>query len=502
MTFEEFCAEAGSYYALNPVDFIEDILGVELDTWQKEVLNTLVRKHFVAIRSGSGVGKTFLMSATSMWFIATHPMCKIPTTAPSQHQLFDNLWGEHFKLISRSDFLKSMLIWTQTKVSVKNYEPVWYAVARTAKSSPDGEVAEGLQGFHAEESLLFLLDEGSGIPDAIFPAMEGALTGPNAFVLIAGNPTRRSGYFYDIFNDPRMANLYAQFHISCYDTPRTGARYLEMMEKRYGKDHPIFQIKVEGNFPSSDLSLLFPPTFIEVFRNNVVREMPKRYEKAPIEIGVDIGRSVNRSIAMIHKGDFLMKPREKYLKGGTVDTLDLRDWIVDMIEEFHPRRVKIDAVGIGAGVYDTVRALYPNITLPIIGSNKSSDSERYANVRSHGYWSLREKIANIYSEQMPNDRLVTEMGNIRYNTSHGKIQIESKDDVTGGKRNSPDYADALMYAFIDPEQCVSKRENFIVTDLSVVNSQFHQLNAWGSSMINSGDFSGSRWKGGRDVRAN
>ena len=65
-----------------------------------------------------------------------------------------------------------------------------FAVRRTAsKDNP-----EALQGFHAEH-LLFLIDEASGIPDIVFEVGMGALSTPGAKVVMAGNPTRTSGFF-------------------------------------------------------------------------------------------------------------------------------------------------------------------------------------------------------------------------------------------------------------------------------------------------------------------
>ena len=55
---------------------------------------------------------------------------------------------------------------------------------------------EALQGFHAEH-LLFLIDEASGIDDIVFEVGMGALSTPGAKVVMAGNPTRTSGFFYD-----------------------------------------------------------------------------------------------------------------------------------------------------------------------------------------------------------------------------------------------------------------------------------------------------------------
>ena len=93
--------EAMQYYEDHPVEFCRDLIGVELDSWQGKAFEALRDKHFIAIRAGSGVGKTVWLSLATMWFIGTRPFCKIPTTAPSQHQLHDLLWGEHQKWMSQ-----------------------------------------------------------------------------------------------------------------------------------------------------------------------------------------------------------------------------------------------------------------------------------------------------------------------------------------------------------------------------------------------------------------
>ena len=87
-----------------------------------------------------------------------------------------------------------------------------FAVRRTAsKDNP-----EALQGFHAEH-LLFLIDEASGIPDIVFEVGMGALSTPGAKVVMAGNPTRTSGFFYDTHHSLR--GRWHTMHVNCLDVP-------------------------------------------------------------------------------------------------------------------------------------------------------------------------------------------------------------------------------------------------------------------------------------------
>ena len=489
--------EALQFYEDHPIEFCEDLIGVELDTWQKKAFDALVEDHFIAIRAGSGVGKTVWLSLATLWFLGTKPFSKVPTTAPSQHQLSDLLWGEHHKWISRSTYLQRLLVWTQTKVAAKGYEPQWYAVARTARVSPDGAVAEGLQGFHAEENLLYIVDEASGVADAVYPAVEGALTGKNAYAILAANPTRLSGYFYDVFNNAQMRGMYKLFHVSCYDSKFVEERYINMMRARYGEDHPIFQIKVLGDFPTSDIMLLFSVADIEAMRNNILSsDYDLRKIKDGIEIGLDIGRTSARSIMCIRAGLRIIEWAEKFLTGGTVDTVEITNWAIGYIQAYQPDSVKVDAIGIGAGVYDNLRRLYPKIVKPVVGNAGCAPDkkDRFVNLRAQGYWELREILPYIYCKRLP-ERLLVELGDIRYKFPNGKILIESKEDMMKRIGRSPDHTDALVYAFLDSSICVDSYRNFAIPiNITTMNNALVKSNIWATSDRRVVDRSYSRWE--------
>lgn len=458
---EESAIQALIKYRNDPISFAEDLDGIVLDEWQREVLTALRDDHFVAVRSGSGVGKTFLLSVATRWFLFTHHQSKVPTTAPSQHQLYDILWAEHFRWIDRSSIQRQFFDWTQTKLGVKGHAPAWFAVARTAQVKPGGEIAEGLQGFHDAKNLLFIIDEASGVPDPVFAAVEGALTTSNVYVLLAGNPTRRSGFFYDVFNNPKMRKFFKLFHISSEESPRVTQNYVDMMEARYGRDHPIFQIKVLGEFPEADENILVPPNYIETMRNTSKTDSAA----FPIEIGVDIGRSGAAAVSCTRQGLNILEWDERIKRNRVTDTIELTQWITDKINDFNPSYVKIDTIGIGAGVYDNLKLVYGDMILPVIGNaapiTRDDDpnldsSKRYLNLRAQGYWELRDLTSKIYSKKWP-DRLLAELGSIRTKvTPSGKIKIESKEEMLQRAMRSPDYADAMYMAFLNPDYCLGE----------------------------------------------
>lgn len=435
-------------YFYDPVAFCTDILKVELDDWQEEAFSKLLDSHHLTIRSGSGVGKTFWMSNATLWFLFTRPNSKVPTTAPSQHQLNDVLWGEHFQRISNSPVLGKLMMWTQTRIGVRGYEPTWYAVARTAQVRPGSNVAEGLSGFHAEKYLMFVLDEASGISDIVFPAVEGALTGGEAYCVMCSNPTRNNGYFADTFNNPALRGMYSNMHVSCYDSKRVSKRYIDMMEARYGKDHPVFKIKVLGEFPDTDIAFLIPPAFVEQMLNN----SPADTKGFPIEFGIDIGRTGAASVLCARQGSNIIRWSEKHKPGSITDTNDNIKWASEHILDLDPSEVKIDAI-YNPGIYDGLKALWGDRIVPVIGNASPAEKfkERYLNLRAQGYWELRNLIPSLYCQKWP-ERLITEISDIRTKPAN-KLRIESKEDMRARALKSPDYADALYMAFLNADDC-------------------------------------------------
>jgi hypothetical protein len=325
------------------------------------------------------------------------------------------------------------------------------------------------------------------VDDAIFPAIEGALTGKRAYAILAANPTRLSGYFYDVFHHADMQGLYHLIHVSCLDSEFVEDRYLSMMRARYGENHPIYQIKVLGEFPSADVQMLFPIEDIERFRNNKIDDgdYDLRRIKFDPEGGLDVGRTSAKSTICMRAGNRIIEFASMQMKGTTSDTVDVTNWAIGYIQLYQPSSFKVDAIGVGAGVYDNLARLYPKIVRPVIG-NAAGDpqkKERYANLRAQGYWELREILPDLYCRQIPDD-IIVQLGGIQYKTSTGKILIEDKEAIMQRIGRSPDELDAMMYAFIDSGSCTSKMSPIIVPNLGTANKDLRKASVFRSMNSN------------------
>jgi hypothetical protein len=115
--------------------------------------------------------------------------------------------------------------------------------------------------------------------------------------------------------------------------------------------------------------------------------------------------------------------------------------------------VKVDEIGIGAGVVDRLREL----KCPAVGVNVASapvEPERFTNLRTELWWNLRELLnpnprANPNPIALPpDDELLVDLTNVKYRLdSRGRMQLESKDEIKKRLGRSPDRGDAVVLAF-------------------------------------------------------
>jgi hypothetical protein len=436
-------------YAFDPQAWAWEMLRFECDTWQKQALNDLINKRFCAWAAGTGVGKSALLAVIILWFLSTRPFPRVPCTAPTQHQLFDILWAEIAKWLRRNEMLAKLFSWTQTKVCLKAHPEEWYAVARTSRPKPGEESAEGLQGFH-EDNILYVIDEGSAVPDAVYNAVDGAFTTEGAYAIVASNPTRRTGYFYDIFNSPKHAGLWALRNVDANTARAVIPTSIQRVIQIYGKDSDYYRIKVAGVFPLSDATSLFSDEMLNAAHD---RELVSTNEVTvmscdPARFGDDY------TVFYVRKGRRIIDRHQ--LK--SLDTVEVALFGLELFKRYTPAAYVIDSIGIGAGVIDTT---IHELRKPENGKGKDVgkiidvavngapvNEEMFVNIRAEMYWHLSQ-IMDFVSIEIETILLDEELPKIKYFMAKNEslIQIEPKKDLKAILGRSPNDADALALSF-------------------------------------------------------
>jgi len=432
-------AEAASQSSTNPLPFVTGILKAEPEPWQIEALNAFASHDRVSIRAGHGVGKTTLIAWIVLWIASTWRRFKIPITANSQDQLRDVVWPEIRKWAQKlPEDLRNGIEIGADRIIRKTADQS-SAVARTAsKDNP-----EALQGFH-DEGLVFIIEEASGIPDIVFEVGLGSLSTAGAKMLMLGNPTRLSGFFYDSHN--RLRDRWQTLRVSSEDVPRARG-HIEDIIARYGKDSNAYRVRVLGEFPRAEDDTVISLEMCE-------RAIARRGAVARIETiapvwGLDVARfGDDRTALAKRQANELIQPVVSWHGMDTMQTAGrvFAEWR-DTVPEMRPASILVDVIGIGAGVVDRLREL----GVPVRGINvgeAASANERYMRLRDELWFRGREWLTAGTAIIPKDDALIAELVEAHYEIlSTGKIVVESKADMKERGVRSPDLADAFLLTF-------------------------------------------------------
>lgn len=428
-----------------PALFAQEVLGVEPDEWQIEASGILVDRRKLSIRSGHGVGKSAFMSWCILWFTSCYFPCKVPATAPTGHQLDDVLWAElamwHRKMKERVPALGNEFEWSAGAYKMRSNPSESFAVPRTSRP----EKPEALQGFHSE-NILFVIDEASGVSDNVFEVAEGALSTEGAFAVMAANPTRQSGYFYDSHH--KMRAYWGLMHVNGENCKRVSKQYVESMAKKYGKESSIYKVRVRGDFAAA-IDGVIPLELCEAAKMRDVAI----FDKSPIVWGLDVARFGDDSTALAkRKGNHqLEKCREWYGKD-TMQTVGLikHEWDTTAADR-RPASINVDVIGIGAGVVDRLK----EIGLPVYGVNVAesaaaniADDAQYSRLRDELWFKSRAWLAAMDCRLLEDEDLIGELTTPKYSIlSNGSIKVEGKQEMKDRGVKSPNLADAWNLTF-------------------------------------------------------
>ena len=165
-----------------------------------------------------------------------------------------------------------------------------------------------------------------------------------------------------------------------------------------------------------------------------------------LEMGVDVASTgADKSVVVIRRG----AKAEVLYERNEPNILVFSAAVGALATVHRPRLIKVDAVGLGEGVWrDLERQGHP--VMPMIGGARPQDEAgNYRNQRAEIYWHLRRLLQEGRVALPDHPEMLNELGSVRYSqTASGMtIQVESKKDIHRRLGHSPDLADALVYAF-------------------------------------------------------
>lgn len=424
------------------IKFAKNIMHLVPEEQQEKALLLFQEKGRVALKAGHGVGKTVFIVILMFHHLFCFTNSIVPCTAPTQHQLTDVLWTEAARWIAKSNILKNFLVWTRTRIMVKGFENIWYAVG-IPSSNPDS-----LSGMH-EKNLLYLLDEAPGIKEIAFPVIEGALTSKANKVAMIGNPTKIDGYFHGVFMKPQGWGTMTLSCIGC-KIPGFDQNYAKRMANRFGENSNIYRVRVLGLFPTGLDDSILPLDLITQAQQRV----EPLADATVIEGGADFARyGSDRTEMYIRVGYKIVDHVEIFSSDATL----VQGEIIRLIIKWCPSAFKMDESTFGGAIIDNVRAALEalHIVCDIIGiynQQVAVNSQLYENAATEMHFDLQEtlKVACIPDDE----ELMGELSSRTYTThrTSGRLMIIGKEALREKNKKvegfkSPDKGEALAYCF-------------------------------------------------------
>ena len=423
----------------SPLLFVTECLQVMPSEQQAEALVSFDKAKRTSIRSGHGCGKSSCASWLILWFMCTRPYAKVACTAPTSRQLSDILWSELSKWLRKSILADEFVI-QKDKIFHKEAPKEWWAraISPSVKASKD-EQAETLAGLHGDH-LLIVCDEASGIPDPVFIPLEGAMTQADNKVLLIGNPTRSTGYFYETHFKVGVRENWNKLHWDSRKSTNVTQDMVDYFAKKYGIDSNVFRIRVMGEPPLDSENTLIPLAWAMQCIDNEVTVA----DDEPLYLGVDVARYGEDSSVILPRQGLRISPWRTFQ---SMDTITLGGFINQEYMEQEASGIAIDEIGVGAGVTDW---LMKHGHLKCFGVNvarASSNLEKYDRLRDELWLRVRDKCMRG-QYQFPGGELgqllCDELSQPTYSfNAHGGFKVESKRDMKTRGVMSPNIADAL-----------------------------------------------------------
>lgn len=481
---------------LDPALFSSVILGRDLWSQQRRIINSVFTNKNTAVKSCHSSGKTFCAAVSTLWWLVRYaPDALVITTAPTWHQVENLLWGE----------IREAVMWAN-----KNKTFAFPQCHRTELRFGEKHYAIGLstnegvrfQGFHAKH-VLMIMDEAPGVNERIIEGMEGIRAGGHVHQLKLGNPVIPAGHFYNCFHDAKEAALWHQITINAFHTPnfrdyRTLDKLLatngefdvskfpqphlttpvwvyEIFHKK-GLNSPFFQSRVLGEFPEQSDMAVYPAKWI----NRAQRTCPytKNY-KPDWNKMIDLGLTLHAGVDVAGPGN---DETVVYIRcGGHI--VDFKVWSIpdprhEVLSFLAPykdafTRVTVDANGIG---YHFATFLMDK-GFPVYAANfafRANEETRFVNQRAEMYWLFREWLEADAVTGLTDPDTQSQLNSILYTEEGDRVFIETKKDAKKRGMNSPDRAEALILAFSDVVEG-GETEELVQHDVS---EEFQGISRW------------------------
>jgi hypothetical protein len=324
-------------------------------------------------------------------------------------------------------------------------------------------------GYHAPY-VLVLFDQAGGLPKMFWEAGEGLMTGGFVRWLAVGNTAIAECEFAAICESNRKTKYgdWNVIKIKASETPNVQAGrniypallpydWVTKKQIAWGVDDPLYRIFADAEFVASVEKVVVSAAHVA----NAFYLVGTYEDKDLIEIGLDVAAGgIDMTVWIARRGSKVLEI-QKVTGNDPMEVTGATVIFRKYLEKKYGVKVshiKLDAIGIGAGIYSRLLEL-EELVIPVINSEAAADPFQFANIRAEMAWALRARFAIggvglagvIATDPECLDMLRLDCITIRYKiSSTGRIQLWDKELLRKLLKRSPDFWDALVMAFESP----------------------------------------------------
>ena len=412
-----------------------------------------------AFSTGNGAAKTTLIAIMIICLMYTQRV-RGRITANNEVQLHDVIWAEYGIWFNRARYIDEFFDQYGTGMYAKNPK-----VAKSWRLDTfvwDEKRPAAVSGLHNKGgAVIYVFEEGPGIPEKIWTYAGGAFTEKNTIKLhlTAGNSDEPDTYFERIFNDPKLG--WSSRRIDCRTLPHTDKEEIRLLLIACGgdEDHDDFRRRVRGLPRKSSSEAIISYDLVKDALDKGLKFDPESVKHMPCILSCDPAWRDGDHISIWYRQGPYMKMLEFY------KLPSIHDHRYTYAKLCHWERVvKADVVfidrGEGTALYGMAQAEEKyNWELVEFSGNPYDDVPReslYANLRAQMHWELLDALikggvlASRKAEWIPTiQQQLTVTKGLRRALTDKKL-AEPKDDIRQRIKCSPDANDGCILLYARP----------------------------------------------------
>jgi len=487
-------------YAFDLYKFAVEVCQMDVTPQQQELFDEAsVFGCRVSVSSGHGTGKTRSFGVTCLWHLLCYQHSLTYVTAPKLKTVREGVWKEIATMLEEirkgpHAWIADYVVIQAEKVYVAGYSANWYVTTRTA---PRGN-PENLAGTHADY-LLWLADEASGIPDENFGVIGGALTDERNRFVMASQPTRSTGFFWETHHglSKYRGGPWTSLVFNSEESPIVSLKFIKEKRQQYGgADEAEYQIKVKGMFPTNLSKYLLSTTMLERAIEAASPILPGEEWGHVIVVDVAAGMGRDKTVAthmrVSGKGDRMANERRRKIEvvdipiyTATEDWTPLAVKLRDYAMRFPNVTIVIDVSAMGVQFMRRLQELQEGNMIVqgvLWGARNHSNAyrQRFINQRAQCTVHATEAIKDGVVKLSPKHKrdLIDQGSRLPYAFDDlGRFKIASKESMAADGLPSPDLFDTICMAFLEDVNYVACAEETVVSKSSRAKSAMERAKA-------------------------